>query len=142
MSPQNKDMWTIGIGMEIPIFNGFRTKNQIKEAKLRLSKLQNQQILLKEGLALQIKYLFLQLDKTQQQEKSAKEAMLAANENRNLLERAYKQDLAETEEVVQAQLFESFMTAQYQKVLYDHLVAKSNLEVVIGKEVEKRFGDQ
>lgn len=141
MSPQNKDTWAIGIGMEIPIFNGFRTKNQVQEAKLRLSKLQNQQILMKEGLALQIKYLFLQLDKAQKQETAAKAAMTAAQENRDLLERAYKEDLAETEEVVQAQLFESFMMAQYQKVLYDHLVAKANLEVIIGNEVGKRFGE-
>ena len=36
MTPANKDSWTLGIGLEIPLFDGFRTTHAVKEARARL----------------------------------------------------------------------------------------------------------
>jgi outer membrane protein TolC len=135
MSQDNKNSWTIGIGLELPLFNGFRTSGEVREAKARLNKLKEQQVLLREGIALQVKHVFIQMEKTQQQKVSTEAAAASAEENRALNERAYQEELVETKDVIEAQLMESLMKAQNLKTLYDHLEAKANLDFVVGKEV-------
>jgi outer membrane protein len=55
VTPDNKDNWTVGFMMELPIFQGFLTYNRVKEARARLRKMEEEKILLREGIALQIK---------------------------------------------------------------------------------------
>lgn len=135
VTPDNRNSWAVGIGLEIPLFDGLRTTNEVREAKSRLAKLKEQQILLREGLALQVKHLFIQLMKTQDQQASTESAAVSAEENRSLNERAYQEELVETKDVIEAQLMESLMKAQHLKTLYDHLEAQANLDFVVGKEV-------
>lgn len=133
----NRESWTVGIGMELPLFNGLRTSAEVREARARLARLKEQQVLLKEGLALQVKHLALQLQRAQDQKTATEAAAAAAEENRSLNERAYQEELVETKDVIEAQLMESLMKAQHLKTLYDHLEAKANLNFVVGKEVEQ-----
>jgi outer membrane protein len=134
---RNKDSWTVGLALELPIFSGFLTQNKIKAARANLEKIKEEKVLLREGLALQVKDTFLRMMRAQQQQKAAKEAMLAATENRELNERAYENELVETKDVLEAQLMESSMEAEYQKILYDHIEAKAQLEFIVGTEVNK-----
>ncbi|MBW2690011.1 MAG: TolC family protein, partial [Deltaproteobacteria bacterium] len=131
----NKNSWNIGIGMEMPLFNGLRTSGEVREAKARLEKLKQQQFLLKEGIALQVKHIYIQLMSSQQQKGSSEAAVLASEENRSLNERAYREELVETKDVLEAQMMESLMKAQYRKVLYDHLDARANMDFVVGKQI-------
>jgi outer membrane protein TolC len=135
VTPENRNSWSIGVGLEIPLFDGLRTTNEVREAKARLAKLKEQQLLLREGLALQVKYLFIQLMKAQDQQTSTEAAAISAEENRSLNERAYQEELVETKDVIEAQLMESLMKAQHLKTLYDHLEAQANLDFVVGNEV-------
>jgi len=135
VTPENRNSWSIGVGLEIPLFEGLRTTNEVREAKARLAKLKEQQLLLREGLALQVKYLFIQLMKAQDQQTSTEAAAISAEENRSLNERAYQEELVETKDVIEAQLMESLMKAQHLKTLYDHLEAQANLDFVVGNEV-------
>jgi outer membrane protein len=137
VTPENKDSWTIGIGLELPVFSGFRTTYEVKEARARLEKLREEKVLLREGIALQIKHLFITMMSAQDQKKASGEAAKAAEENRDLNERAYQEELVETKDVIEAQLVESFMKAQYQKALYDHIEARAQLDLVVGKEVSR-----
>jgi outer membrane protein len=134
---RNKDSWAVGIVLELPIFSGFLTQNKIKAARANLEKIKEEKVLLREGIALQVKDTFLRLVRAQQQQKAAKEAMLAATENRELNERAYENELVETKDVLEAQLMESSMEAEYQKILYDHIEAQAHLELIVGTEVNK-----
>ena len=135
VTPDNKNSWTIGIGMELPLFNGFRTTGEVREAKARLEKLKQQQFLLKDGIALQVKHIFIQLMSAQQQKTSSEAAAASSEENRSLNERAYQDELVETKDVIEAQLTESLMKAQYRKSLYDNLNARANMDFVVGKQI-------
>lgn len=135
VTPENRNSWVIGIGLELPLFDGLRTTNEVREAKARLNKLKEQQILLREGLALQVKHLFIQLRRARAQKVSSESAAISAEENRALNERAYQEELVETQDVIEAQLMESVAKAQYQKTLYDNLEARANLDFVVGKEL-------
>jgi len=139
VTPDNRNSWSFGIGLEIPLFDGLRTTNEVREAKARLAKLKEQQVLLREGIALQVKHLFIQLMKSQDQQTSTAAAALSAEENRSLNERAYQEELVETKDVIEAQLMESLMKAQQLKTLYDHLEARASLDFVVGKEVAEQL---
>ena len=136
-SGTNEKSWAVGVGMELPIFDGFLTQNKVKEARARLAKLEQEKILLKEGMALQIKHIFLRMVGAQKQQKANEEAAVTAQENRELNIRAYQDELVETQDVIEAQIMESFMKAQYQKSLYDHAQAQAHLDFVVGEQIKK-----
>ncbi len=138
-SDVNKEGWTAGVGIEIPLFSGFLTKNKVAEARARVAQIKEQQILLKEGIGLQIKDTFLALNAAQKSHQATLDAMNAAVENRDLNTRAYQNELVETEKVIRAQLMEALMCAQHYKVRYDHIALQSQLNLVVGTEVLKKM---
>ncbi len=60
--------------------------------------------------------------------------MEAAGQNRELNVRAYQDELVETQDVIQAQLMESFMQAQFQKVLFDHIESRFRLDLLSARK--------
>ena len=138
----NKAGWTIGVGAEIPIFDGLLTRNKVAEAFARVSKLKEEKFLLREGIGLQLRESFLGLDAAAKTYQAANRAMVAARENRDLTSRAYQSELVETEKVIRAQLFEALMTAQYLKARYDQLAIGSQLSLIVGKEIAGRVNSK
>jgi outer membrane protein TolC len=136
---RNKEGWTAGVGVEIPIFSGFLTKNKVAEASARVDKIREEQFLLKEGIGLQIKDVFLGLRAAQKSCQATLEAMTAAVENRDLNTRAYQNELVETEKVIRAQLMEAMMSAQHYKSRYDHLALQSQMTLLVGTEVIRKL---
>ena len=137
VGPAEEKSWLVGVGMQVPVFDGFLTKSRIREAKARLEQLKHQQILLREGLALQAKTIFLELMRAQSQEAASREALNAATDNRRLNARAYQDQLVEVEDVIASQLMESMTRAMYDKIRYDHWEARAHLELVVGEEIER-----
>ncbi len=56
---RNKEGWSIGIGVEIPVFDGSLNRNKVAEARARVAKIKEEQLLLKDGLGLQLRDIFL-----------------------------------------------------------------------------------
>lgn len=139
---ENKKSWQIGIGMEFPLFTGFRTSAKIRGAEMLLEQRKEQQMLLEKGIALQIQDIFFSLDAAQKRYNAIEAAKEAAIENRDLNTRAYQHEIVETEDVVQAQLMEALMIAQHLRLRYEHVALHSRLHLVVGTEVvEKIFNE-
>lgn len=134
---ESKDSWMVGVGVQFPIFSGFRIKNQVKEARTYLNQLKEQRILLQQGLAGQVQHLLLQMASIQEQCQAVKQSLIAAQENRSLTERAYQQELLTERDLIEAQIIESLLKAQYLKVIYDHFEVQAHLDFLIGREVSK-----
>jgi outer membrane protein len=132
VTPENKGNWMVGIGAEIPIFNGFRVSSEVHEQKANLQKLRHQLALLREATALEIRTTCFDLQKAREQEKTSREALKSASENRELNIQAYQEELVETKEVIEAQLMEALLASQYQKVLFDNVQAGARLDFVVG----------
>ena len=141
-SDQNKEGWSIGVGVEIPIFDGFLTRNKVSETRARVNKIREQQFLLREGIGLQIKDIFLGMNAAGKSHQATLDAMITAQENRDLNIRAYQNELVETEKVIRAQLIEALMSAQHYKTCYDHIALQSQLELVVGTEILKQLETQ
>lgn len=139
ITEENEKSWQIGVSMELPIFNGWRTTRDVQEARLRLAKLEHESLLLQEGVALQVKHAFLEIARAQGQVLTLKEAVDSAAENRKLNIRAYAQEMVETRDVIEAQLMEFLMQVQYLKALYDFQENKGNLEYIIGSNIRDKI---
>lgn len=139
VTDQNEEGWSVGVGIEIPIFSGFLTRNKVTEARARLAKIKEEQLLFKEGIGLQIRDTFLSLNAAETSHTATLEAMNAAVENRDLNTRAYQHELVETEDVIRAQLMEALMAAQHYKTRYDHLALQSRLNLLIGTEIQNKL---
>ncbi len=131
-SDTNKKGFTVGLGIEVPIFDGFLTRGRVAAARARVAQLKEQQFLLKEGLGLQIKDVFLGLVAAQKSQQATLDAMTASQESRDLNTRAYQNELVETEKMIRAQLMEALMSAQHYKTRYDLVALRSRLDLLVG----------
>jgi outer membrane protein TolC len=136
---RNKEGWTVGLGMELAVFDGFMTRGKVAEARARLAEMKEQRFLLQEGIGLQLKNIFLSIESSRAASVATGAAMTAAIENRDLNTRAYQNDLVETEKVIRAQLMEALMSAQHLKLQYDQAELRSRLNLVVGSEIYRKL---
>ncbi len=128
----NSTMWTVGLGMQLPIFNGFRTTNEVKEAEAQLKKMDEQKKLLHDGIVFQIKDALNKLEIAKENVENTLHAKITAEENCSLNERAFNQDMVEAKDFIESQIIESLMKVQYQKALYDYIEAQATLNYIAG----------
>lgn len=140
-SSENLAGWTIGAGVQVPLFNGFLTHNKAVEALARIRKLKETQLLLKDGLGIQVKSLLVQTESARKILQATRSAMESADENRELTMRAYESDMMDPDKVVQAQIIAAFIHAQHLKSRYDALAVSSQLSALIGREVAAQVGN-
>ena len=133
----NKNSWVIGIGAQWSLFNGMRTTNEVEQSRLEKIKLEQTKILLEEGLALQVKQSFLEMQSAFKQFNILEEAVQTATESRELNIRAYQEDMVETKDVIESQIFESYTQGDFYRSQYDHAVARAKLDFIIGSAVDK-----
>ncbi len=128
INDEDKNSWLIGVGAKLSLFNGFRTQNEILEAKLKRKKITLQKELYKEALALKVKRAYFKLLRSKKQLDILKKALKIAKENRELNIRAYEQDLVETRDVLQAQIMETTTMKDYYLARYDYEISLAELE--------------
>ena len=128
----NSNSWVIGVGASWSLFNGMRTSNEVEQSRLEKMKLEQTKILLEEGLALQVKQAFLEMQSSYKQFKILDEARETAQENRELNVRAYQEDMVETKDVIESQIFESYTKGDFYRSEYDHAVARAKLDYIVG----------
>ncbi|WP_221029245.1 TolC family protein [Actomonas aquatica] len=138
-SDNNKKGWGVGVGLEVPLFDGFLTRGRVAEARAQLGQLKEQKFLLQEGIGLRVRDIVLSITAAEKARESSRVAMESATENRDLNVRAYQAELVETDKVIRAQLTEAIMIAQHYKALYDHIALQSQLQFVVGSELSSRF---
>jgi outer membrane protein TolC len=130
---QNDDSWSVGVGAQWNLFNGFRTTNEVEEAKLNKMKMKEQQNMLKNALALQVKKAYFDTSSNIKEVEILKETVKTAEANRDLNTRAYQADMVETKDVVEAQITEAQIKAKYFQSVHDRVLSFANLALVVGK---------
>ena len=133
---QNKDGWSVDLGVEIPIFDGFLTRERVAEARAKISQLKEKKLLLSEGLGLEIRNVFLELGSSEKVVNATQDAAAAAKDDTDLTLRGYQTGLVATEKVIRAQLQEALVTAAHDKAVYDHMALQSRIDLVVGKSVQ------
>ena len=132
----NNEGWTIGVELQWNLFDGFRTSGQVDQAKAALVKLESQKVLLNQTTALQIKQQFIRLKSAGKQIQNSMNAVDYAEQNRKLHIRAYREELVETKDVIEAQIIEAFsISSQYRSQHYLDM-SLIELEFLVGKNIK------
>jgi outer membrane protein TolC len=132
VTARNKTAWAVGIGVEVPIFQGFRVVKEVEEARAAKRMLEQQYAALRDGVSLDVRRTIIAVEKAQAQRVSTGSAYKAASENRDLHIRAYQDELVETKDMIESQLVEAVLAGQFFKVQYDLVESLARLDLLQG----------
>ena len=79
------------------------------------------------------------MDQSRRVHESTQAAARSATEHRDLTERAYRQDMVQTDDLIEAQLLEALILANAQKARYSHAASRSLVDFLVGHEVSRLF---
>jgi len=124
--------WNAGVGISLPIFNGFLTKYQIDEAQANLLVYQNNEESLKQKIFLEVQQSFLNLKAAEEAIPTAELTVKQAEENLKIATGRYAAGVGNPIEVADAEV--AFINAKtnYNQALCDYKVAIAALEKAIG----------
>lgn len=139
LNKDDENTWTIGVAIKMSLFNGYKTKNEVLEKKLDRRIVEEQKVLLEEGLALMLKNEFLKSSIGYKQVQILKEAVQTATENSKMNFKGYQYEMVEAKDLVQSQLMEVYVKADYLKNVHDYLVSLAMIDKLIGSKVNEKF---
>ncbi|MDD5712625.1 MAG: TolC family protein [Smithellaceae bacterium] len=128
------DTWNLGVNLTVPIFTGYATTEQIREAKAALRAVQAQQANLRLQILKQVESAWLLAREASARFASTEKEVAAARENQTLAAARYREGVGTIIEVsdAQSQALEA-ETANVQAI-YDSRVAIAQIERAVGKE--------
>lgn len=126
------NFWYAGIGLTMPIFDGFATKAKIGQAEAQLLKAKSQKALLESGLVIQIDHLNTNLMELKERSNILRAAIGEAQERTQLAADGYSAGITDYEELLLAQKNELEMKSAYLQSLYLYQMIKSEIEFLSG----------
>lgn len=139
LNEDDENRWSIGLVIKLPLFNGFKTTNEIIQAKIEKKVTQEQNILLKDMVALQLKNEFLKSAYGYKQIKSLKEAANSAYENSKINFKGYQYEMVQASDLIQSQIMEVFVKTQYLQTVHDYLISLAKIDNLIGQKIDGKI---
>ncbi len=124
--------WSAGVTFAFPLFSGFLTKYQVEESKANLNILKANEELLRQGIFLEVKQAYLNLQDAEERIPTAELAVKQAKENLDLANGRYAVGVGNPIEVTDAQVAYSNAKTAYIQALYDFKVSQASLEKAMG----------
>ena len=112
-----------------------RTNYEVKEKQSRLSEEQYQKTEILDNIRIQVKQAYLNTLESEKNITTVKKAIEQAKENFRINKERYKEQIATSTDVLDAQTLLSRTTTNYYKSLYDFKIAKAFLYKAMGQEV-------
>jgi outer membrane protein len=130
----NQRSWKLGIGMKMNLFEGGRTRAKVSAAKVGHAQMNEQRLLVSDGIATQVKNLFLQIQSAKHQLEITGQAVDTSKENRDLNNRAYQTGAVKTEKVIEANLLDALVRAGHYRAQHDQALHLAEIAYLLGKE--------
>jgi outer membrane protein len=130
----NRRSWMIGIGMQMNLFEGGRTRHKVSAAETEQAKMEQQRRLVSDGVATQVKNLFLQIQGAKRQVEITQQAIATSKENRDLTGRAYQTGAVTTQKVIEASLLDAMIQASHYRATHDQALYLAEIAYLLGKE--------
>lgn len=137
VNSDNRNSWTIGVAMSMPLIDFGRTSHHINTSKLERQAMAEKQVLVEQGLAAQLKHLFIQLEAANQQNSISEKASDFSQQHVALTEKAYQIGMSKAEDMVQASLLDAITQGNHLKAQHDAAYHQTEIEYFIGSEVQK-----
>jgi len=132
----NQNSWTIGIGLSLPLFNGFLTEHQVSAAKLQANQTQDKQKLVEQGIATLIKNLLIEYDAAHQQVEVSEQAAKLADDHSDLTSRAFQIGASKAEDMVHASILQAVSRGNLLRARHDQQLHLAELDYVLGAEAQ------
>jgi outer membrane protein TolC len=128
----NKNNWFGGVGLTMPLFDGFLTKARIGQARAQLEKVKGQKMLLESALSVQMDHLHTALLELKERAAIFQASIKEAKERTQLAADGYASGITEYEELLLAQKTEIELKASYLQSLFLFQMTRAEIEFVSG----------
>jgi outer membrane protein TolC len=128
-----KNAWYLGVGLTMPIFDGFLNKAKVGQAEAQFQKARGQRHLLESALSAQVDHLHSTLVELGERIGILRAAIQEAQERVQLASDGYAAGMTEYDELLFAQRTELEMKTAYLQSLFLYQLALSELEFVSGE---------
>lgn len=132
--PPGGNVWAIGLNLTIPIFSGFSTVAQTKEAVAALRGVEAQHNNLKLQIAKDVETAWFSIREATARISSTEKEVIAARENRSLAMGRYQEGIGNIIEVTDAQSQSLDADTSKIQAIYDYHIALARLHRAVGKE--------
>lgn len=132
MLPED-EIWAVGVNLTLPIFSGFATQEQVREADAAIQGVEAQQKNLRLQVAKEVESAWLGITEAQARLAASNKEALAAQESQRLAMERYREGLGTMIEAIDAQAQAlNAETAQIQAG-YDQRIAWARLDRALGR---------
>jgi TolC family type I secretion outer membrane protein len=125
--------WSVGLNLNIPIFDGFRTTNRVEETLRNYHVIRAQEESQRQQVALDVESAYLRLVELQERIKANEAAAAAAKENLDLAQGRYQVGVGSIIEVTDAQTLYTDAQTTYIRALYEYKIADAQLARAVGQ---------
>jgi len=126
------NVWYLGIGITMPLFDGFLTKAKVGQAEAQFRKANSQKVLLELALSVQVDHLHSTLTELRERVNILQGAIKDALERTQLAADGYAAGITEYDELLLAQKTELEMRSAYLQSLYLYQTTESEMEFISG----------
>jgi outer membrane protein len=126
--------WSVGATLNIPLFSGFSTKYQVDEALANLDVLKANEETLRQGVFLEVKQAWLNLQEAADRIGTAEIIVRQAAENLELANGRYAAGVGNPIEVTDALVAQSNAKTNFIAALYDYKMAQATMEKATGEK--------
>ena len=138
VNEDNKNSWTIGVVMNMPILDFGKTSNHVNTAKLQRNQMSETQILVEQGLAAQVKNLFIGLDAANQQVALQEKTVNFSRDYERLTNQAYQIGASKPEDMIQASIYNAVVEGSYLRAQHDSANSMAEIEYFIGSQFSQK----
>jgi len=124
--------WMAGIMINWTLWDGNARKSRINQATSELEAVAAQEMLLRDGIMLEVKQAVLNLNEAEKNIDVSQGAIGQAEENLRITREMYKEGAATTTDVLDAQTLLTQAKTNYYQALYDYHLALAKLQKAMG----------
>ena len=135
VNEDNKNSWTIGVVMSMPLLDFGKTSHHVSTVKLQRSQMGETQLLVEQGLAAQIKNLFIGLDAANQQIALSEKTVGFSRDYERLTNQAYQIGASKPEDMIQASIYSAVVEGSYLRAQHDSANNMAEIEYFIGAQL-------
>lgn len=125
--------WYLGVGLKIPIFDGFLTKAKIGQAESQFLKAQTQKGLFERSLPIKVEHTLLALEEFKKEIEILKEAVKDAKERTELAADGFSIGSVEYDDLLLSQRTELELRSAYLRSLYEYHTTLAEIEYMAGE---------
>ncbi len=129
--------WAVGFNVNVPIFNGFETSYQVKEAMGNYGEIKALEDQTRQQIALDVERSYLNLIGAGERIKATESAVRSAKENLDLSNGRYRVGVGSIIEITEAQVINTQAQTNHIQAITDHKIFEADLAKAMGQGVAR-----